>query len=267
VGPLPKCGVPVNFLSQAATFLTSGANWSGSNGIPALLLSQVKLSVVAVVCATLAGVGLGSLLGHTGRGSFAVLNAANAARAIPSFALIILLAIQPAIAKLQESGFVAASIAMFALAVPPILTNTYIGVREVAPEVRSAALAMGMRPGQLLWRVELPLARPLILAGARTAAVEVVATATLAAYVGYPDLGTYIFTGLAVNSNVETFSGAFLVAVVALAVDSLMAAAGRALTPAGLRGSGAHKDTPALRYRALGRIPVVRAQGGTSKPA
>ena len=196
-----------------------------------------------------------------------MLNAANAARAIPSFALIILLAIQPAIARLQESGFVAASIAMFALAVPPILTNTYIGVREVSPEVRSAALAMGMKPRQLLWRVELPLAVPLILAGARTAAVEVVATATLAAYVGYPDLGTYIFTGLAVNSNVETFSGAILVAVVALAVDSLMAAAGRALTPAGLRSAGTHKDLPALRYRALGRIPIVRTQGSPSKPA
>jgi len=267
VGPLPQRGVQVNFLSQAATFLTTSAHWSGSNGIPALLLSQVKLSVVAVVCATLAGVGLGCILGHTGRGSFAVLNAANAARAIPSFALIILLAIQPAIARLQESGFVAASIAMFALAVPPILTNTYIGIREVPPEIRSAALAMGMKPGQMLWKVELPLARPLILAGARTAAVEVVATATLAAYVGYPDLGTYIFTGLAVNSNVETFSGAFLVAIVALGVDSLMAWGGRALTPAGLRNAGAHKDTPALRYRALGRIPVVRAQGNPSKPA
>jgi osmoprotectant transport system permease protein len=172
--------------------------------------------------------------------------------------LIILLAIQPAIARLQESGFVAASIAMFALAVPPILTNSYIGVREVDPAVRSAALAMGMKPGQLLRRVELPLAMPLILAGARTAAVEVVATATLAAYVGYPDLGTYIFTGLAINSNVETFSGALLVAIVALAVDTLMAAAGRALTPVGLR---ARPDSRALRYRALGRIPVIRAQG------
>ena len=248
----------MNFLSQVATFLTSGSRWSGSNGIPALLASQVKLSVVAVACATIAGVGLGALLGHTGRGSFAVLNAANAARAIPSFALIILLAIQPAIARLQESGFVAASIAMFALAVPPILTDSYIGVREVDPAVRSAALAMGMKPGQLLRRVELPLAMPLILAGARTAAVEVVATATLAAYVGYPDLGTYIFTGLAINSNVETFSGALLVAIVALAIDTLMARAGRALTPVGLRS---RQDSRALRYRSLGRIPVVRAQG------
>jgi osmoprotectant transport system permease protein len=247
----------MNFLSEATQFLTSGAHWTGSNGIPSLLASQLKLSAVAVVAAVAVGIGAGSILGHTGRGSFAVINAANAARAIPSFALIILLAIQPAIARLQESGFVAASLTMFALAVPPVLTNAYVGVRGVDPAVRSAALAMGMKPGQLLRQVELPLALPLILAGARTAAVEVVATATLAAYVGYPDLGTYIFTGLAINDNVETFSGAFLVAVVALGVDTLMAAAGRALTPKGMRTT-----SRARHYRGLGAdATTVRAHG------
>jgi osmoprotectant transport system permease protein len=144
---------------------------------------------------------------------------------------------------------------MFALAVPPVLTNTYVGVRGVDPAVRSAALAMGMKPTQLLRQVELPLALPLILAGARTAAVEVVATATLAAYVGYPDLGTYIFTGLAINNNVETFAGAFLVAAVALVVDTLMVTGGRALTPKGMRTT-----SRAARYRGLGAdVTTVRA--------
>ena len=247
----------MNFVSRVVDFLTSGTNWSGPNGIPALLASQLKLSAVAVVAAVLAGVGAGSLLGHSGRGSFAVLNATNAARAIPSFALIILLAIQPAIARLQDSGFVAASVTMFALAVPPVLTNTYVGVREVDPATRSAALAMGMKPTQLLRQVELPLALPLILAGARTAAVEVVATATLAAYVGYPDLGTYIFTGLAINNSVETFAGAALVAAVALGIDTLMAAAGRAFTPKGMRTT-----TRVSRYRGSGAsLKAARAQG------
>jgi len=242
----------MNFVSRVVDFLTSGTNWSGPNGIPALLASQLKLSAVAVVAAVLAGVGAGSLLGHSGRGSFAVLNATNAARAIPSFALIILLAIQPAIARLQDSGFVAASVTMFALAVPPVLTNTYVGVREVDPAIRSAALAMGMKPTQLLRQVELPLALPLILAGARTAAVEVVATATLAAYVGYPDLGTYIF-----NNNAETFAGAALVAAVALGIDTLMAAAGRAFTPKGMRTT-----TRVSRYRGSGAsLKAARAQG------
>ena len=175
------------------------------------------------------GVGLGAVLGHTGKGSFVVVNAANAARAVPSLALLTLIAIQPAIVRLQEGGFLAASITMFALAVPPILTNTYVGVRDVDPSVRSAALAMGMTGRQLLRQVELPLALPLVMAGVRTAAVEVVATATLAAYVGISDLGTYIFTGLATQNDVETFSGALMVAALALAVDLVLAFAARGL--------------------------------------
>jgi osmoprotectant transport system permease protein len=226
----------LNFLSHVVAFFTTGSNWTGSSGIVALSLEQVKLSVVAVLAAVIAGVGAGSLLGHSGRGSFAVVNAANAARAVPSFALLTLIAIQPAIVRLQEGGFLTAVITMFALAVPPILTNAYVGVRDIDPAVRSAALAMGMTPGQLLRQVELPLALPLVMAGIRTAAVEVVATATLAAYVGVSDLGTYIFTGLATRNNVETFSGALVVAVLALAVDLVLAAAARGLTPVGLRG-------------------------------
>jgi len=230
LGP-DEAGRPeMSFVSQVAQFLTSGANWSGTNGIPDLLASQLEVSVVAVVAALVAGVGTGALLGHSGRGSFAVVNAANAARAVPSFALVTLLAIQPAIVNIQQGGLVAALIAMFALAVPPVLTNAYVGVREVDPDVRSAALAMGMKPLQVLRKVELPLAMPLIMAGARTAAVEVVATATLAAYVGFSDLGTYIFTGLALRDNAETFSGALLVALVALGVDGAMAGIGRAVT-------------------------------------
>ena len=186
---------------------------------------------MAVLAAVIAGVTAGAVLGHSGKGSFAVVNAANAARAIPSFALLTLVAIQPAIVRLQEGGFITAAFTMFALAVPPILTNAYAGVRDIDPAVRSAALAMGMTPGQLLRRVELPLALPLVMAGIRTAADEVVA-----AYVGVSDLGTYIFTGLDTRNNVETFSGALLVAALALMVDLVLAAAARGLTPVGLRG-------------------------------
>jgi osmoprotectant transport system permease protein len=228
-------GQLVNFLSQVADFLTTGSNWTGPNGFLAQIIRQVELTAVAVVAAVLVGVGVGALLGHTGRGSFVVLNGANAARAIPSFALVVLIAIQPGIVGLQQGGFVAAAITMFALAVPPILTNAYVGVREVDPAVRSAAVAMGMTSGQVLRRVELPLALPLVLAGVRTASVEVVATATLAAYVGVADLGFYIFAGLDTRNNAETFSGAFMVAVIALIVDLLLGALARALTPAGTR--------------------------------
>ncbi len=226
----------MGFLSQVAHFFAARSNWTGSGGIIDQLVGQLELSAVAIAAAVAAGAPLGALMGHSGRGSFVVVNAANAARAVPSFALLTLLAIQPVIVRLQDGGFVAAAIAMFALAVPPVLTNAYIGVREVDPAVRSAALAMGMKPGQVLRRVELPLAAPLLMAGVRTAAVEVVATATLAAYVNFTDLGNYIISGLANQDDVETFCGALLVAALALLVDLAMAGAGRLLTPAGTRG-------------------------------
>jgi osmoprotectant transport system permease protein len=225
----------VNFFSQVAQFLTTGANWTGTNGFLAQLGRQIELSAVAVLAAVIVGVGLGAFLGHTGRGGFAVLNTANAARAIPSFALVTLIAIQPGIVSLQQGGFVAAAITMFALAVPPILTNAYVGVRDVDPAVRSAAVAMGMTPGQVLRQVELPLALPVLMAGVRTASVEVVATATLAAYVGVADLGFNIFAGLDTRNNAETFSGALMVALLALVVDLLLATAARAVTPEGTR--------------------------------
>ncbi len=237
----------MNFFSQVAQFLTTSSNWTGTNGFLAQLGRQIELSAVAVVAAVLAGVGLGAFLGHTGRGSFVVLNSANAARAIPSFALVTLIAIQPGIVRLQQGGFVAAAITMFALAVPPILTNAYVGVRDVDPAVRSAAVAMGMTPRQVLRQVEIPLALPVVMAGVRTASVEVVATATLAAYVGVADLGFNIFAGLDTRNNAETFSGALMVAVLALLVDLLLAGAARAVTPEGTR-----RTTRAARQRGTG---------------
>lgn len=239
----------MTFLSEVAKYLTSPNQWSGMDGIPNLLANQVKISALAVAAALITGVGAGALLGHARRGGFAVLNAANAARAIPSFALITLLGIQPAIVRLPEGGLVATGVAMWALAVPPVLTNAYVGVRDVDANVRSAALAMGMKPAQRFLKVELPLAMPLIMAGARTAAVEVVATATLGAYVGFNDLGSLIFSGLALHDDVETFSGALLVALLALGVDGLMLLAARASTPAGLRAAAGRPRQRSLLAR------------------
>lgn len=244
----------MHFLSQVGHWLTTASNWSGPDGILERAGHQVELSAVVVVASAVVGVGLGLVLAHSRRGAFLAVNATNAARAVPSLALLTLLAIQPSIG-LKFDGFLAASIALFALAVPPVLTNAYVGVRDVDPEVRSAALAMGMTGAQVMRRVELPLALPLIMAGIRTAAVEVVATATLAAYVSFSDLGTYIFAGLAVRDSVETFSGALLVAVLALVTDLVLAALGRLATPVGLRTSG-----HAARARGVGAdASTVRA--------
>lgn len=249
----------MNFFSHVAQYLSTGSNWTGAGyqtGILTDLANQLELSAASVVAAVIVGVGLGSVLGHSGKGNFAIVNSANAARAVPSLALLTLLAIQPVFARFSQGGFLVAAITMWALAVPPILTNTYIGVREVEPPVRDAALAMGMERRQLLWRVELPLALPLIMAGVRTAAVEVVATATLAAYVGINDLGSIIFTGITVQNGPETFSGALLVAVLALVVDQLLAWGARTFAP----GRHRHRRSAWLEttdVTGAGRSPAV----------
>jgi osmoprotectant transport system permease protein len=234
----------MHFLSQVAHWLAD--NSAGPNGIWVRSLNQIELSAAVVVAAVVVGAGLGLVLGHSGRGGFVAVNTANAARAVPSLALLTLLALQPAIA-LKGHGFLASFLALFALAVPPILTNAYVGVRDVDPGVRSAARAMGMTGTQVLRRVEAPLALPLIMAGIRTAAVEVVATATLAAYVSFNDLGSIIFAGLNTQNHVQTFAGGLLVAALALVTDLVLAAAQRAVTPVGLRRSG-----QAARSRGVG---------------
>jgi osmoprotectant transport system permease protein len=199
-----------------------------------LFYNQAKLSIAVVIGALIVGGGLGLILGHTGRGGLVAVNATNAFRAVPTLALLTLLAIQPNI-SLTWSGFLASWIALFILAVPPILTNTYVGMRNVDSDVRDAAKAMGLSGGQVLRGVEAPLALPFVMAGVRTAAIEVVATSTLAAYVSYSDLGTFVIAGLNSQDNVEAFGGAILVAVLAALVAIGLGLVQRWLTPLPMR--------------------------------
>jgi osmoprotectant transport system permease protein len=238
----------MSFLAQVWDWLTSSANWSGSQGIPLLFWNQLVLSFAVVATALALGGGLGVVLGHTGRGGLVAVNAANAFRAVPTLALLTLLAIQPSI-SLKWGGFLAAWIALTALAIPPILTNTYVGMREVDAEVRDAAKGMGLEGWRVLGRVEAPLALPFVMAGIRTASIEVVATSTLAAYVSYTDLGTYVITGLNTGNSVLAFSGALLVAVMAWLVAGVLTLIGRVLTPR------------PLRQRAVARVRGPRAAG------
>ncbi len=153
---------------------------------------------------------------------------------MPTLALLTLFAIVPWI-SLRWGGFLAAFLALVVLAIPPILTNTYVGMREVDAEVRDAAKAMGLTGGQVLRTVELPLAIPFVMAGVRTASIEVVATSTLAAYVSYTDLGTPVISGLNTNDTVEAFAGALLVALLAAVVALGLGVLQRRLTPVPLR--------------------------------
>jgi osmoprotectant transport system permease protein len=224
----------MSFFAHVFGWLTTESNSTGPQGIPVLLWNQVKLSVAVVVTALALGGGLGVILGHTGRGALVAVNAANAFRAVPTLALLTLLAIQPSI-SLKWGGFLAAWLALTALAIPPILTNTYVGVREVDPDVRDAAVGMGLSGWQVLGTMEAPLAVPFVMAGVRTASIEVVATSTLAAYVSYADLGTLVFTGLDTNNNVIAFSGALLVAALAGVMALVLGLLTRVLTPKPLR--------------------------------
>lgn len=212
-----------SFLSDVGSFLTDGSNWSGPEGIPTLLIQHLQLTIVSVLLAAAVALPIGVSLGHLRKGGGVAINVANVGRALPALALLILgvewFGISEPSGILAPLRSVPAFIAMFALAVPPMLANSYVAVAQVDDEVREAARGMGMNGHQVLWRVELPMALPLIMAGVRTAAVAVIATATLAAYVDAGGLGRYIVDGFAVQDNVKVFVGGLLVALLAVAVE------------------------------------------------
>ena len=221
----------MSFLAHVFGWFTTSANWTGSQGIPTLFWHQLELSVAVVVTAICSRGRARSRSSATPAAVACVaVNAANSFRAVPTLALLTLLAIQPAI-SLKWNGFLAAWLALTALAIPPILTNTYVGMREVDADVRDAAKAMGLTGGQVLRTVEAPLAVPFVMAGIRTASIEVVATSTLAAYVSYADLGTLVISGLDTNDSVVAFSGALLVAAMAGLVTLALSLLTRVLTP------------------------------------
>lgn len=203
----------MEFLADAMAWFADPGNWQGANGVPARLLEHLYYSGVATLVALAIALPIGLASGHTGRGGALAINVANVGRALPTFGLIILAVI------VMGLGDLPIFIALVAFAVPPVLTNSYAGIRAVDPDVRDAAEGVGMTGWQVLWRVELPVALPLILAGVRTAAVQVVATATLAAYAGSGGLGRYIVNGFAVRDFPQIFAGALLVALFAIAIE------------------------------------------------
>ncbi len=215
-------------IGDTAAWLGDGEHWSGPDGVPARLLEHLVVSGLALGLAVLVALPVAFLLGSRRRGGGAVVALANASRAVPTFAVLVLLVATPV-----GFGDRATVVALVLFAVPPLLTNAYVGVRDVDPEVREAARGMGMTRGQLLRRVEVPLALPLIAAGVRTAAVQVVATATLAAYVGGGGLGRFIADGFARADPGMTAGGGVLVAGLALLVELLLAAVQRRVTPRG----------------------------------
>ncbi|MEV0585707.1 ABC transporter permease subunit [Nonomuraea sp. NPDC050310] len=199
-------------------FFTDPANWSGSSGIPQRLVEHLGFSLVALALAALIGIPLGLLVGHTGRGGLLVVVSANLARALPTLGLLVLLVL-----LLGTASIWPVLIPLVALAVPPILVNTFEGIRGVDPELRDAAYGMGLRGPQVLLKVLVPVALPLILLGLRLAAVQIVATAAVAAYVGLGGLGRYIIDGLATRDYSQVVGGSVLIVLFALAAQSVFA--------------------------------------------
>jgi osmoprotectant transport system permease protein len=219
----------VSFIGQVLQWFLDGSHWQGDFGIPNRLFEHLYMSAASLAVAAMIALPIGVTIGHIGRGGNLAINVANVGRAVPSFALLVF-AVQ-----LVGIGFWPAFVALVALGIPPMVTNSYIGMREVDADVREAAKGMGMRPRAVLWRVELPIAAPLIMAGVRTSAVNIVATATLAALVAWGGLGRFIVDGLAQRDTVQLFAGALLVALLSIAVEVSLTGLQRITTPIGLR--------------------------------
>lgn len=220
----------MSFFSYAWDWVTQSANWHGSGSIPQQLVAHLGYSGLPLLIAALIGIPAGIAIGHTGRGAVLVVNVANAWRSIPTLGLLILLA------TLLGFSFLTWLIPLVVLAVPPILINVYEGIAGVDPGVKDAAKGVGMTGWQQVTRVEVPIALPLILVGLRTAAIFVVATATIAAYIGLGGLGRFIIDGLASSQYGPVAGGALLVVLLAVLVLAFFAVLSRLVVPAGLRG-------------------------------
>ncbi|MFE7976044.1 ABC transporter permease [Streptomyces shenzhenensis] len=222
----------MNVLHFINAFFSDGAHWHGYDGIPTRLREHVQYSVLALAVAAAIALPLGLLTGHTGRGGNILASIATAARALPSFGLLVLMFV------LLGFGLLPVMIPLVVLAVPPILVTTYEAVRSVDPSPVDAARGMGMAESRILLRVELPVALPLILSGLRSAAIQIVSTATIAAYVSLGGVGRYIVDGLYQRNYEKVVGGATLVAVMALATLAVFWAVARIAVSPGVRRSG-----------------------------
>lgn len=219
-------------LGELADYMTTSANWWGGNGIARRLLDHVRLSAVSVVAATAIALPPALVLGHVKRGGLLAASVLNIGRAIPSFGLLSMV-LPISLAWGFGLGFWPTFVALVALAVPPLFTNAYVGIRDVDRNVVEASLGMGMRPLEVLARVEFPVALPLVITGIRVCAVQVVATATLGAFVGFGGLGAFINEGFRQQDDGKLLTGAVLVAVLAIATELAFSALERAATPWG----------------------------------
>jgi osmoprotectant transport system permease protein len=210
--------------------LLAAIEWSGSRGIIERTIAHLQLVGLSLLIALLIAIPLGVVVGHTRRGGGVATAVVTAGRAVPTYAVIALL-FPLAIMWGWGLGFWPSVVALVLLAIPPLYTNTYTGIRGVDAALVESARGMGMAGRQVLWGVEVPVALPLILAGARTAVVQVMATATLAAIFGYQSLGSYLTEGLSQRDDAKLLTGTIAVGVLWLIAEAVLGLVQRWLTP------------------------------------
>jgi osmoprotectant transport system permease protein len=237
----------MNVLDDAWAYLTTWSNWTGDRGMLHLLTQQLLLTGTALLVALVIGLPVALWLGHLGRGGFLAINISNIGRAIPTFALLALFVTAdfPGTREFGPYGRAGLStlLALALFALPPLITNSYVAVRQVPDDVKEAAVGMGMTGLQRFLRVELPLALPLVMSGVRLALVQVWATATIAALVAGPGLGRVITDGFFRTNYGKGIAGAIVVGLVALVLELLAAGAQRLVSPAGT-GSSHKRNSP-----------------------
>ena len=244
----------IDFLGEVLAWYTDPAQWTGRNTLPEMIVGQILLAATSLAVAMAIALPIGLYIGHTGRGAGVAVAMSNIGRAIPSLGWMgLVYPITTGLLQRTGHGFLPGLIALVALGIPPIVTNAYAGLRGVDPDLQEAGRGVGMTEVQLLARVEVPVALPVVLSGVRSSAVAIMATTPLMSIVGADTLGTYILSGLALSDEVQVFAAALLVVVLALLTEIGFALLERRITSPGLAGADAG---PTMPQRVFGEQPT-----------
>lgn len=240
-------------MEQLVAFFTDAANWQGETGIPNRLVEHITISLLAVAVASAIALPLGFFIGHTGRLQLLGINIANIGRAVPSYAVMVMLlpvmlGLAPVLGYDPRLGlrFFPIFLAMVLLAIPPILVAAYAGLQAVDSDLKESSRGMGLTERQLLLEVELPLALPVLVGGFRVALLQVIATATIGAYLASGGLGRYIIDGIARRDDGMLYAGVVLVAVLAIGTDVVLSWLQRRLTPRGVKVAAGEEGPDSL---------------------
>jgi osmoprotectant transport system permease protein len=232
-------------------WLTTSAHWHGPDGVPIRTLEHLEYTGLTMLFALVISLPIGAVVGHTGRGGVGVVGVANGLRALPSLGILTIVVLVGGL------GLAPPILALTLLGIPPVLAGTYAGIRAVDPAVVDAARGVGMREWEILLKVEVPNALPLIFGGIRSAALQVIATATIAAYVALGGLGRYVIDGYAQLDYAQMLAGALLVAVLAIVVDLLLVGVQRLIVSPGLAQAGTSRRRARAQRRQNSTVTVT----------